>query len=285
MHVRAWPELATRSSWSKTSKEKRSAATRELARALGDAFEPGPPVGKAAFAQVRHVELDLSVVAICGGTFEMGLRRDEVKGLTARAKQLGSEEALEHAKSLRYDSRPTRKVKVDPFLLARHPLLGPQVLQLSLDVESANPHQVARVDYEASPQIVAQLGARLPSEAEWEWVARAGNRTWLSGDEDPEAYAERVASFPTMEADASPWGIFGLMWSEWVDDGWHPSYKRAPADSRAWEPRLEPETVRGGLLDLWPWQCSEAIQSHVVVRCRGGVALHSVRPAWSLPPR
>ena len=280
----AWPELATRSKWSSVGKQNRAAVARALARGLGDGFAPEPVKG-AAFACVRHLELDLSVVAICGGTFEMGLRRDEVRGLSTRAKQLGSEEAQEHAKSLRYDSRPTRRVKVEPFLLARRPLLGSQAAQLSLAVESANPHQVARFDYEVTPHILTGLGARLPSEAEWEWVARAGARSWLSGDEDPEVYAARVASRPTVEGDTTPWGIQGLMWCEWVDDGWHPNYKRAPSDSRPWEPRQEPETVRGGLLDLWPWQSSEAIQCHVTVRNRGGVGLYGVRPAWSLPPR
>ena len=284
-HAREWPELATRSKWSSAGKQKRAAVARALARALGDAFEPEPGAGDPGFARVRHRELGLSVVAICGGTFEMGLRRDEVKGLTALAKALGSEEAHEHAKSLRHDSRPTRRVKVAPFLLARTPLLGPQAARLSLEVESANPHQAARVDHEMAPQIVARLGARLPSEAEWEWVARAGNRTWLSGDEDTETHAGRVMSSTDLDADASPWGILGLMWSEWVDDGWHSNYKGAPADARAWEPRLQPETARGGLLDLWPWQVSEAIQCHVTVRSYGGVALHGVRPAWSLPGR
>ena len=75
------------------------------------------------------------------------------------------------------------------------------------------------------------------------------------------------------------------MWSEWVDDGWHPNYRRAPSDSRAWEPRQCPETVRGGLLDLLPWQVGEALQCHVVVREPDANGQHSVRPAWSLPGR
>ncbi len=284
-HAADWPELATLEAWARAGEAGRAAVTRALVAALGSGWAEAEPLGESSLARLRHVHSGLTVVAVCGGSFEMGLRRDEVRGLTALAKRLGSEEAVEHAKALRKDCRPTRLVEVSPFLLSQRPLLGEQAARTTAPVEAANPHGVARVDYETAPRLVAALGARLPSEAEWEWVARAACRSWLSGDEDPERYAARVAGSPSVDADSNPWGFLGLMWSEWVDDGWQPSYRKAPCDSRAWQPRVEPETVRGGALELWPWQVSEAIQCHVVVRERGGVALHSVRPTWDLPPR
>jgi formylglycine-generating enzyme required for sulfatase activity len=103
---------------------------------------------------------------------------------------------------------------------------------------------------------------RLPSEAEFEYVLRAGN-DWVYpwGNESPkkavanlagagdkstqsrswgnaiEAYKDfhwggaPVASFPR-----ESWGSFDLSGNveEWVQDCWHDSYARAPTDGTAW---------------------------------------------------
>jgi formylglycine-generating enzyme required for sulfatase activity len=82
---------------------------------------------------------------------------------------------------------------------------------------------------------------RLPSEAEWEYAARAGTTTrYAFGD----AITEREANFDgsigkTTEVGAypaNPWGLYdmhGNVW-EWVEDIWHDSYQGAPADGSAW---------------------------------------------------
>ena len=90
-----------------------------------------------------------------------------------------------------------------------------------------------------------------------------------------------------LEAMPPPFGVCGLGWGEWVDDGWHATYRGAPKRSRAWEPKTEPEVVRAGAFELWPWQVgSEGLLLHAAARgkAREGDA-YAVRFAQDLPGR
>jgi formylglycine-generating enzyme required for sulfatase activity len=119
---------------------------------------------------------------------------------------------------------------------------------------------------------------RLPTEAEWEYAARAGTETkyWWGNEgsheymnffgtsgKDKWKYTSPVGSFK-----ANPFGLYdmnGNVW-EWCEDSWHDNYNGAPTDGSAWKKSNENRSLlRGG-----SWY-------NVANRCRSANRLRSYR--------
>ena len=124
---------------------------------------------------------------------------------------------------------------------------------------------------------------RLPTEAEWEYAARAGMTTPFSfGKTISTAQANydghytygprgskgeyRERTVPVGSLPANPWGLYevhGNVW-EWVEDCWHESYRGAPQDGRAWvEASCTERVLRGGSLNNRPEDLRSAIRISV----------------------
>ncbi len=117
-----------------------------------------------------------------------------------------------------------------------------------------------------------KLTYRLPSEAEWEYAARGGQRgltdafeyagsnniydvAWYSGNSKQNTHA--VGGLASNQLDI--YDLSGNVW-EWCEDQWHGDYKGAPTDGTAWvdQDKGSSRVLRGGSYFDGPQDCRPA---------------------------
>jgi formylglycine-generating enzyme required for sulfatase activity/tRNA A-37 threonylcarbamoyl transferase component Bud32 len=152
---------------------------------------------------------------------------------------------------------------------------------------------VTKVSWNDAQAYCKWAGLRLPSEAEWEWTARAGTATrFWSGDKD--ADLKRAGWYngnsdgrlhTVGEKEPNPFGLFdmhGNIW-EWVEDDWHYDYSGAPTDGSAWVNKQWAvfRVARGGSFGFDAVNCRSATRNRVVPGLRNDNL--GFRPARSIP--
>lgn len=176
------------------------------------------------------------------------------------------------------DEKPVREVTISqPFAVSKYEITFEDYDRFSapdaLDDEGWGRGRlpVMRVSWNDASDYVAWLSAqtgesyRLLSEAEWEYVARAGSATKYSwgnsiGSNRANCYGcgsqwdyEQTAPAGSFEPNA--FGLYEVHGNvyEWVEDCWNGSYEGAPADGSAWTSGdCERRVVRGGAWDDFP---------------------------------
>ncbi|MSR62168.1 MAG: hypothetical protein EXS08_06965 [Planctomycetes bacterium] len=260
---------------------------------LLEASGAAPPPGDEPGSWRMQADSGIVLVLLPGGRFRMGQRDDEGTPLVA--------------------ARPLHEVELAPFFLARHELSAAQAERLGGFPPEKTPPADGRLplvlDWERAHALLNQHGLELPTEAQWEYAARAGEgREELAGYANvrDRAHSEAlrrersrqdglVAEFDDGFAALAPIGslranAFGLHdmlgnVSEWCLDhfvgrGYSTLAPRARDGLRATVVSAQLRVVRGGSYEDGPDVCWPAVRLNEPP----GAMPHAtgVRPARSL---
>ena len=142
---------------------------------------------------------------------------------------------------------------------------------------------------------------RLLSEAEWEYIARAGTTTpywWGSSFSTNQANyngnrtyggqptgENRQKTLPVASFSPNPWGFYQVHGNsyDWVEDCFHDDYFGAPADGSVWtSENCKGHVVRGGAWTSAPWVLRSAFRGWFPTNFRS--SNHGFRLARTLTP-
>jgi formylglycine-generating enzyme required for sulfatase activity len=214
----------------------------------GQLSEPPPPArtdagktnaGKCAPGEQRS-EKGIALIHLCGGTFVMGSTQNDP---TADA-----------------DEKPAHSVTLSDFWIGKTEITNGQygfLLQTYHEGEANLP--VVDATWENADAACRRLGGRLPTEAEWEYAARAGSTTTWSFGADEKRLGDYAwfkdnaggRPHPVGTKKANAWGLhdlYGNAW-EWVADGYGLYPAGAQTDPA---PKGENHVLRGGCFTSRP---------------------------------
>ena len=209
------------------------------------------------------------------------------------------------------DELPVHEVRVPSFALGRYEVLFEEYDRFVAATGQESPgdqgwgrggRPVINVSWEDATAYAEWLSAktgeryRLPSESEWEYAARAGTTTAYSWGadigqnrancRDCGSRWDNEQTAPAGSFAANAWGLHDLHGNvhEWVEDCWHDSYARAPADGSAWTRGGDcvRRVLRGGSLLSFPGVLRSADRGRSDVGFRFGDV--GIRLARTLTP-
>ena len=194
------------------------------------------------FTEVLSENVSLDMVLIPAGEFMMGAGEEET----------GASD----------DEYPQHKVTMtQPFFMGKYPITQSQyevIMGKNPSRFQGKNRPVERVSWEQALEFCEKLSKltgkkySLPSEAQWEYVARAGTRTpfyfgetitsdlanydgnYTYAEESKGEYRKETTNVGIFPPNAfGLYDIHGNVW-EWCQDIWHDNYQEAPDDGSAW---------------------------------------------------
>jgi len=165
---------------------------------------------------------------------------------------MGSPEDQGHS-----DERPAHTVTLSPFRLLAHPVTNREYLRFVAGVKKDADLPVVNVSWYQAYAYAAWLGGRLPTEAEWEYAARAGSRHPYCDRQGSPTTLDKVGWYngnsgnqlhPVGQREPNPWRLFDMYGNvrEWVAD-WYGAYS-VELQSDPWGPpsSIGGRVMRGG---------------------------------------
>jgi formylglycine-generating enzyme required for sulfatase activity len=207
---------------------------------------------------------DYGMIPIKGGTFTMGCTDEQGSDCNDWEK-------------------PAHQVKVGDFQLGKYEVTQAQWKKIIgsnpikfLNCDKCPVEQVNWNDIQVFlRKLNSQTGKnyRLPTEAEWEYAARGGNKSAgykYSGSDtigDVAWFKDNSSSKTHVVGGkkANELGLYdmsGNVW-EWCQDNWHLNYQGAPQDEKAWLNAGSYRMNRGGSFVNVAWNCRVSIRDYL----------------------
>jgi formylglycine-generating enzyme required for sulfatase activity len=184
------------------------------------------------------------------------------------------------------DERPRHAVQITkPFEIGKTEVTGKQYQT----VMGSDPSQfkgdnlpVEQVSFEDVQAFLTKLNAgndgylyRLPTEAEWEYVARAGSADQFGGASvpnalvrfakaDDQAWYNVDQTMPVATKKPNAWGVYDIRGNvaEWIQDWYAPDYyQSSPATDPKGPASGDARVVRGGSFHSYPWLTRVSIRT------------------------
>ncbi len=261
----------------------------------GPAAPPVVPIAPPALVlpvppqPARRSVTEPETVLIPPGSFIMGIPPEETR------REKAPKEYDDHA-------RPQHKVTIARgFCLGKYPVTRGEFAAFvqssgyaKAGADWRNPgfaqddrHPVVGVSFEDADAYVSWLSRetgqtfQLPSEAEWEYAARAGTTTaryWGDGWGEASTYACTGTSGTAPVGSRKPngFGLYDMLGNVWegVADPWHDDYRGAPSDGSVWTTGGSSgrRVLRGGSWDGNPWLLRAGARSGFGSGGRGGLS-------------
>ncbi len=296
----------------RTADRAAAAAARKLAAAERRAREKrnAEAERRAALVRAGRIFRDChncpEMVVVPAGRFLMGSPGDEID----RSKDEGPRHSVRIAKPFAVGRYEVTRDEFAAFLKAtQHGLINKcwtlergkyqfrkRRSLLRPGFEQDGSHPVTCVNWADAKAYVAWLSQktgqtyRLPSEAEWEYAARAGTSRpfWWGGLISPDEAnynakfvynggskgLYRRKTLPVHSLHANAWklhNVHGNVW-EWVEDCWNNSYAGAPNDGSAWtDGKCTSRVLRGGAWANFPRLLRAASRFNYSLRTRSSI--------------
>jgi formylglycine-generating enzyme required for sulfatase activity len=225
----------------------------------------------------------LDMVLIPGDNFWMGSPQQDAERIIREYQRIGK--TPEYAKQLFANETPQGPVKVVSFYMSRSEVTQSQWAKVSefnkiqMDLNRSPSffrgeiRPVEQVTWEEANEFCDRLkkktkrSYRLPTEAEWEYAARAGTTTpFHFGDTVTPELVNYDGRYPWGQANAGTYrqqtidvgstgvanafGLFDMHGNvfEWCMDPWHPTYQNSPSGAQVWEANGDRRyrIIRGG---------------------------------------
>lgn len=227
----------------------------QLLDRLGSEWRPSTSLGA-----ITHAPTGIDFVPVAGGRLEMGFtpadRRQVARYVDWSAPLTKAIEEIAASAS------PVRTVEIAPFLCSRR-LVDPR--DIAQRRRAVGEGAVSRADAVA---LASDLGFRLPSEAELEWLARDGKNASFVLD------AGRLFAMAGRDERRveTRWGALELNRQTWAADDWHADYEGAPTDGSPWLEGDACGVFRGGFWVATMQSAEELLSALAAKRHRGGTA-------------